>query len=248
MDDIHEANRACWNAMSDKWQEGIDKRGIWKRCHREPELVLSPAELSHLGNLSGVDVCVLGSGDNQVVFALAGMGGRVTSVDISERQLATAEKRATSLGLDVAFIRADVTDLSVIGDASFDVVYTGGHVSVWVSDIRKYYAEAARVLRPGGLFMINEYHPIRRMWLDGDKAPCPTHRYFNRGPYEFKSDQGLRQAEFHWTVADHIQAVIDAGCIVTAVDEFGEEKEDQAWDDAGLNMLPACLLIVARAV
>lgn len=215
------------------------------RCLEDPTLVLSPTEMPFLSDIRGKDVCVLGSGDNEVAFALAGMGGRVTSVDISERRLEIAEERASILGLSVTFVRADVTNLEPIKDETLDLVYTGGHMSVWVSDIRKYYAEAVRILRPGGLLVINEYHPVRRMWLDSDGA-TPCHRYFNRGPYEYRSEEGLPSFEFHWTVADHIQAVLDAGCALVKVDEHGEDVENESWMQANLDKLPTYLLIVGR--
>ena len=91
---------------------------------------------------------MLGSGDNQVVFALAGMGAAVTSVDISE--IEAARSRAAALGLQIEFVQADVVDLSGLGDATFDAVYTGGHVAVCVSDLRRYYGEAARILKSDG--------------------------------------------------------------------------------------------------
>src|SRR5215510_8680963 len=139
------------------------------------------AEMPFLKDIDGQDVCVLGSGDNEVAFALAGLGGHVTSVDISERRLAVAAERARTLGLQLAFLQADVTDLSALEDNSFDLVYTGGHMSVWISDIQKYYAEGVRILKPDRLFVVNEYHPLRRMWLDAG-GPEPHHRYFDRGP------------------------------------------------------------------
>ena len=246
MNEVHEANRACWNAMAPGWQRKVDMRGTWRVCQRDPSLVLSPAELDFLRDVRGREVCVLGSGDNEVVFALAGMGATVTSVDISEAQLAVAQERAGILGLDVAFVRADVTDLSAFPDAAFDVAYTGGHVSVWVSDLGRFYGEAGRILRPGGLFLINEYHPIRRMWHESD-GPAPRHRYFNRGPYEYRSNEGLPQTEFHWTVADHIQAVLDAGCAVIAVKEWGEGKEGDADYEVWVPpTLPMSLFIAGR--
>jgi ubiquinone/menaquinone biosynthesis C-methylase UbiE len=198
-----------------------------------------------LSDIRGKDVCVLGSGDNEVVFALAGMGAKVTSVDISERQLEIAEERSRILGLEISFLRADVVDLSTIQDSVFDVVYTGGHVSVWISDIAKYYAEAARVLRRGGLFIVNDYHPIRRMWHES-AGPAPRHRYLNRGPYEYPTDEGLTQVEFHWTTADHIQAVVDAGCAVVKVDEHGECEEKEEYAASVPPTLPMYLLIVCR--
>jgi ubiquinone/menaquinone biosynthesis C-methylase UbiE len=67
------------------------------------------------------------------------MGAKVTSIDISEPQLDVARGRAAALGLNVTFIRADVVDLSCLDDATFDLVYTGGHVALWVSDLQRYY-------------------------------------------------------------------------------------------------------------
>ena len=84
MNELHEATRAMWNAQAEAWREKADERGVWQRCHRDATLALSPAELVFLSNVEGKDVCVLGSGDNEVVFALAGLGAKVTSVDISE--------------------------------------------------------------------------------------------------------------------------------------------------------------------
>jgi SAM-dependent methyltransferase len=245
MNEMHESNRACWNEWAEWWRRKADQRGIWRECHRDPTLVLSPCEMHFLSDVSSKEVCVLGSGDNEVVFALAGMGSRVTSVDISEGQLDVARERAEILGLDVSFIRADVTDLRDLRNNAFDLVYTGGHVSVWISDIQKYYAEAVRILKPEGVFVVNDYHPIRRMWLDAG-GPEPRHRYFNRGPYEYRTKEVHSQVEFHWTVADHIQAVLDAGCALVKVDEHGECREEEDYSKWIPAELPMYLLIVGR--
>ena len=101
MNRMHEANRTGWDAVSPVWQARIEQRGMWHRCHLDPALVLDSRELAHLGSVSGRDVCVLGSGDNLVAFALAGMDARVTSVDISQAQLDRAASRAyQSITLD----------------------------------------------------------------------------------------------------------------------------------------------------
>ncbi len=242
----HKANQAYWDAYVEEWKEKEDQRGHWMKAHQDPAVVLSPSEMPFVKGVAGQAVCVLGSGDNEVAFALTGLGGRVTSVDISERRLAVAAERARVLGLHLTFVQADVTDLSALADNSFDLVYTGGHMSVWVSDIWKYYAEAVRVLKAGGLFVVNDYHPIRRMWIEAT-GPEPRHRYFNRGPYgPDLSDPNYPTFEYHWTVSDHIQAVVDAGCRIVKVDEHGEEIEDESWTKANLDKLPAYLMIVGK--
>jgi len=246
MNELHESNRTCWNSWSESWSKRTEKRNLWKKCLHDPSLVFSLNEMRHLNEIQNKEVCVLGSGDNEAVFALTGMGAFVTSVDISECQLATARERADKLGLKICFIRADVTDLACLDDGMFDLVYTGGHMSVWISDIERYYREAVRILKSGGYFLINEYHPVRRMWHESD-GPKPGNRYFHRGPYTYRTEGGMSQYEFHWTVADHIQAVIDAGCSIEAVDEHGENDPAEEYEKWVPASLPLYLLICGRA-
>ncbi len=160
----HEANRQRWNAASLEWAQMHERKGTWKACHKEPSLVFTSSELKYLGELSGKKVCVLGSGDNLASFALAGTGALVTSVDISQGQLDVAASRAEFLNLEITFIQSDVCNLSALPIRSFDAVYTGGHVAVWVSDLNLYYAGAGRILKESGIFIVNEYHPFRRIW------------------------------------------------------------------------------------
>jgi SAM-dependent methyltransferase len=248
----HRANKKRWEAGAENWARGADSRGIWQRCPREPHLVLCEKELEYLGAVFGKRIAVLGSGDNQVVFALAGLGAVVTSVDISRKQLDVAAGRAQQLGLSVSFVQADVTDLSSLSDASFDVVYTGGHVAVWVADLDAYYSEAVRILKPGGLFMVNEYHPFRRIWRDSKKALRVEAPYLNRGPFEYDLSEdilrgkagSLKSYEFHWTIADYLNAVLRTGCRLLLVDEFGEDVFD--WEGAPMQGLPGNLLIVSQ--
>ena len=86
---------------------------------------------------------------------------------------------------------------------------------------------------------------MRRMWLEAD-GPEPRHRYFDRGPYRYTTSDGRPTFEYHWTVTDHVQAVVDAGCRIVKVDEYGEKLADEYWTKANLDKLPAFLLIVGR--
>jgi len=252
MNELHEANRRGWDAVSPGWQRSIDETRDWRNYPLNPSMAFSPQELPFLEDLSGKDACVLGSGDNLVVFALAGMGARVTSVDISQTQLNIASGRAVELGLDVTFIRADVSDLAGIADESFDIVYTGGHVAVWVSDLEKYYLEAGRILRPNGLSIVHEYHPFRRIWTENSSKLEMEFGYFDRGPHHYDRSEdvpgmepgSLPNYEFHWTVSDFVTAFLNAGCHLIRLDELGDGAQD--WETAPLAGLPANLLLIGR--
>ncbi len=54
----------------------------------------------------------------------------------------------------------------------------------------------------------------------------------------------LKSYEFHWTISDHINAVLKSGCCLVEVDEFGSDVAD--WEGAPMHGLPEFLLIVAR--
>lgn len=279
---MHEANRRGWDAAADQWQAGIDARVAWRNIPGDIRIALDDVELKHLGDLAGRSACVLGSGDNLVAFALAAAGARVTSVDISQAQLDIAAGRAEELGLSIVFHRADVTELGSLSgpdgpadlsDSSgssdisgpsgpfdpdeppgggFDIVYTGGHVAVWVSDLKRCYGEAIRILKPGGLFMVNEYHPFRRIWKHSAGPLKQEYHYFDHGPLTYDRSEDLSGGpgplpsyEFHWTVSDMVRAMLDGGCELTAMGEYGDGRQD--WEGtAPLEKLPTNLLLVGR--
>ena len=91
----------------------------------------------------------LGSGSGMDVFAAAaqvGPRGSVTGVDITPEQLAKAERLRRDE--HVSFHAARIEELP-FEDGSFDAVISNGVVNL-SADKRRVFAEAARVLRPGG--------------------------------------------------------------------------------------------------
>ena len=250
----HLANKKRWNAAAESWARGADSRGIWKRCPEEPWLGLGKKALEHLEDISGKRVCVLGSGDNQAVFALAGLGALVTSVDISQNQLDIAQRRAEELGLKITFQQADVIDLSVFGDDTFDIVYTGGYVAPWVSNLDTYYSEAVRILKPNGRFIVDEYHPFRLIWEYSEDDLTIEHSYLDRGPFEYFSTEHILSREsgeyvnyvFHWTVSDYINAVLKTGVEIKVFEEYGERVAD--WESAPFHGLPENILIISEKI
>ncbi len=100
----------------------------------------------------GEAVLDLGSGSGTDVFCAAvqvGPWGRVVGVDFTREQLAKAERLRDRDGFaQVSFAEASIDQLP-FEDATFDAVISNGVINLSVVKSRV-FAEAARVLRPGG--------------------------------------------------------------------------------------------------
>ena len=106
--------------------------------------------LADLGE--GESVIDLGSGSGMDSFFAAvqvGPGGQVVGVDMTPEQLDKAERLRAAAGFGQVTFHSGRIEQVPYGDGSFDAVISNGVINL-APDKPRVFAEAARVLRPGG--------------------------------------------------------------------------------------------------
>ncbi len=109
----------------------------------------------------GKKVLEIGAGTGRDSFGLAGLGAEVVQVDYSESSLEIIRSLLKKEGLSVQLVRGDAFSLP-FPDRTFDVVFHQGLLEHFrQSDARRLLSENVRVLRKGGLFLVDvpqRYH------------------------------------------------------------------------------------------
>jgi len=125
----------------------------------------APVVRAAVGDVRGLSVLDLGCGTGRHTAWLAEAGASVTAVDFSEGMLAEARRKPGMQS--VRFIVHDLHRPLPISNDSFDLVVSG-LVLEHLRDVGSFFAEVARVLKPGGRAVVSAMHPA--MFLRGSQA------------------------------------------------------------------------------
>ena len=170
-------NKAMWESTSDAYEdmhaEALAGRnalawGLW----RIPE-----AELNILGDVSNKDILEFGCGAARWSIALAQSGARPVGIDISSQQLTHARRLMVEAGVDFPLIEASAEAVP-LPDASFDIIFCDWGAMTFCDPFRA-VPEAARLLRPGGLFAFCCATPIQVICTDRETERIERHLVYD---------------------------------------------------------------------
>lgn len=239
--DIHEANRLSWNAAT---RAHNSHKGDQARFLREGGSTLFPEEVELLGELAGKTLAHLQCNSGQDSLSLAKLGASVTGIDISDEAVAFATQLSADSGIPAKFVRSDIFDWFAEAAArgeQYDRVFSSYGTIMWLSDINAWGRGIASVLKPGGTFVLVEFHPFGLMFNEKLERDWP---YFSAEPildagvgdYVAYAKDGLvprgyeegvtdftnphPSGEFAWGVGDVVTALLDAGLRLEVLREY----------------------------
>lgn len=159
-----EANRKAWDRETERgnhWTIPASPEAVAKAREGLVETTLTPNRIVPGKWISriGREVLALAAGGGQQGPLLAASGRKVTVLDISPEQLRRDRETAEREGLELRTVEGSMDDLSAFAPASFDSVVNPVSIN-FTPDAGKVFAEVARVLRPGGTFLMGAANPV----------------------------------------------------------------------------------------
>jgi len=242
-------NRQAWNTISRAYQEekqiSTEQLTYGARCPGDDELQL-------IGDVSGLRAIVLGCGGGQDCIVLAKQGAQVIGVDLSDKQIEYGRRRADREGVLVTLLQGNVEELRGVDDETQDLALSL-HALNYVERIDRALAEAYRVLRPGGSFVLTLHHPFDAC-LEDEPPYGVTKGYWQREldwQWEFpKGGVSARLRSWYRTVGEWFALLSDAGFrIERLLEPPPTEEESSPWDRGysleKMKLVPANLIIKA---
>ena len=155
-------------------------------------------------------------------------GAKVTGLDFSPAAIRAARELASRTGIDARFVVGDVLEAASILEGPFDIVYTGLGAICWIDDLQCWSRQIAKLLDPGGILYLVEFHPLTDIFSDDSLEV--TESYFDGGR-PFRDDRPGTYADhgaptennvsYSWThpISSVINHLLDAGF---SLDRFEE--------------------------
>jgi ubiquinone/menaquinone biosynthesis C-methylase UbiE len=175
-------------------EEAYDEIADWYSARKSgcyEFLIQVPAILNLLGDLRGRSLIDIGCGPGVYTVEFARRGATVVGLDISRKMLEKAKSSARMTNAKLTLQKADAHFLPFM-DESFD---TAALILTILN--ARVAQEVARVLKPGGLLLFSDTHPLiesKGKWdSDGIGAGRIIEDYFSQDKREWRIEPGLGQ-------------------------------------------------------
>lgn len=193
----------------------------------EGESSLNGIELNLLGEIKGKKILHLQCHFGQDTISLNRLGAATTGVDFSDTAIKKAKELASKVKSDASFICCDVYDLKNHLNEKFDIVFSSYGVIGWLPDLDKWAEIITHFLKPGGEFILVEFHPV--VWMFDDGFKYIKYNYFKDDPiietesgtYADKSANiELKSVNWNHSLSEVINSFIDRGMVLQSFNEY----------------------------
>jgi 2-polyprenyl-3-methyl-5-hydroxy-6-metoxy-1,4-benzoquinol methylase len=219
------SNKAVWEKRT---TSHVNSEFYDMKSFLEGKSSLNTFELELLGDVNKRSLLHLQCHFGQDTLSLARMGASCTGVDFTGSAVATGNELAQKLSLDAKFVCCNVYDTRSHISETFDVVFTSYGTIGWLPDLKPWAKVVSESLKPGGAFVMVEFHPY--VWMLDDNFQEIKYSYFNKeviestvtGSYASKEPLHDPMKEFGWNhpFSEVFTALLNAGLLMEIIAEY----------------------------
>jgi len=235
------------HSNKEAWEEAFDHRyagwgdDLVRRLQTETLPFLNPMlrQAVQALDLKGKTVAQFCCNNGREILSVMGKGAAAgVGFDIAENMVAFARETAEKAGIPCVFQACNILEIGAEYDAAFDLAFFTIGAITWFQDLKALFAVAARCLKPGGLLLINDFHPFVNMLplpgeegFDPDATDRVVYSYFrtepwleqNSGMYMTAHQNSHTFTSFSHTMGSIVGAAADAGLRVVSLEEFDKD-------------------------
>lgn len=233
----HQTNKKAWEEAFDHRHEGwCDDLPARLRSDELPYINPMLKEALQALDLQGKTIAQFCCNNGRELLSAMQLGAAAGyGFDIAENMVAFAQGVADRAGLPCQFTATDILDISHAYDGRFDLVmFTIGAIT-WFEDLTALFQVVSRCLKPGGVLLINDFHPFVGMLpVPGEDAYDETdlHRlaysYFRSEPWLEQNAAGYMAehtnsntfTSYSHTMAAILNAAVAAGLRIADLQEY----------------------------
>lgn len=195
--------------LDDTQRASQEQFGKQSNCYGKGHILADVSDVSALvektGLANGADALDVATGAGHTAVYLAEQGFTVTATDLAQEMLDRTGEAALERGLEIG-LKQHVAEVFPYSDESFDLVTcrVAGH---HFSDPAAFVTESARVLKPGGWFLlidgcIPDGEAVAEAWThEVEKLRDPSHgRFLRQGEWNdlcLESGLSVKSSELH---------------------------------------------------
>ncbi|MBS2099279.1 class I SAM-dependent methyltransferase [Carboxylicivirga linearis] len=225
-----EINKNLWNKKTEIHYES-DFYDV--ESFKKGKNSLNPIELQLLGDVEGKKILHLQCHFGQDTISFARLGAKATGVDLSDKAIEKAQQLNDEVGADATFIQSDIYQLPEVLDEQFDIVFTSYGTIGWLPDMDRWAQLINRFLKPGGQFLIVEFHPV--IWMFSYDFTKVEFNYLKSEPIVEElegtytnNNADIKEQSVSWNhgLGEVMNALIKTGLSIADVQEYDYSPYD----------------------
>ncbi len=236
-DELTKLSEEAWNTSAyDAWLQRFGEPAlVAEKLKRDPISKLSSL-YRFFEEIEGKKIANLLGSNGIKATALALLGANVTVVDFSEPNKRYALEVAKEADIQLRYLVHDILHLPKEEQTEdYDIVFSEFGILHYFLELEPFFQSAASLLKPGGKFIIQDFHPFSKMITSsGTTHKIRKHKitgdYFDTSLIESEVSYSKFLKEIHqkpakvmlrkWTMGEIVTSIASAGLNIKVLEEL----------------------------